>query len=125
VPRVIRGAFGLASFGLAFNLFLCSIPVVVAAAAMPHAIFGNSAPSLAQALDNTQQHAGLTPSLADALIQLVAAESEALHVAGEGLQSPPPANLGQQADHAGNRVKDAVTAYVRAAQNALDHAPKP
>ena len=121
---MIRGALGLASFGLAFNLFLWSIPVVVAAAAVPHAIFGDSAPMLSQALAQVERNAGSTPSLADALVQLVAAESEALQVAGAGLQTPPPANLATQADHAGNRVKDAVTVYVKAAQTTLDHAPK-
>ena len=106
----------MASLGLAFNLFLWSIPAVVAAATIPHVLFPNSGPTLAQAIDITQKH---SPSMADALTQLIAAESEALQVAGEGLQSPPPADLAQQADHAGNRVKDAITVYVQSAQNAL------
>jgi hypothetical protein len=57
-------------------------------------------------------------------VQLIGAESEALHVAGVALQPNLPANLAQQADDAGDRVKDAVTVYVRAAQNVVDHTPR-
>jgi hypothetical protein len=121
---VIRGALSMTGLGLAFNFFLWTIPALVAAAALPHSIFGESAPSLSQALAQLERNAGPTPSLADALVQLIGAESEALQVAGAALQPTRPADLASQADYAGNRVKSAVTVYVGAVQNTLDHTPK-
>ena len=116
----MRFALGMATGGLAIHLFLWSIPAVVAAATVPHALFTDTAPTLANALASTQ---GVQQKndLPDALVQRIAAESEALDVAGQGLHTPPPANLAEQATHAGNRVKSALVVYINAAQNTLRH----
>src|SRR5260221_5945826 len=96
---VMRGTLVLASLGLAFNVLLWSVPLFVGAAALPHALFPDSAPTLARALETAESTAKPTPSLQDALLQLFGAESEALHVAGVGLQPDPPSDLAAHADH--------------------------
>ena len=120
----MRGTLGAATLGLAVNFILWSIPVVVGATALPHALFPEAAPPLAQALSMmspSASYASSAPSLSDALLQLVGAESEALHVAGVALQQPLPPDIGSQADHAGRRVEDALLTYLRAAQNVVEH----
>src|SRR6266545_2481886 len=102
----MRGTLAMASSGLAFNFVLWTVPVLVGAAALPHALFPDHTPTLAQALDSVERTAGPTPSLPDALVQLIGAESEAMHVAGVALQPNPPANLAQQANRAGGRVNE-------------------
>jgi hypothetical protein len=92
----------------------------VGASALPHLIFQNNAPTLAQALASAESAAGRTVSLPEALLQLVGAESEALEVAGMGLQQPIPPDLASRADHAGARVLGAVSTYVRSAQAVLN-----
>jgi hypothetical protein len=123
-PRNMRGSLGMATLGLAINFVLWSIPVVVGATALPHALFPDSTPTLAQALATLSPSAPTASpalSLSDALLQLVGAESEAMHVAGAALQQPLPADIGPQADHAGVRVQDALETYLRAAQNVVEH----
>jgi hypothetical protein len=109
----------MATLGLAFNLLLWSVPAFVAASALPHAVFPDNAPTLSGALAQAEHAAGPMPSLPDALLQLIGAESEALQVAGLGLQTPPPADLAPRADHAGARVLDTVTVYIRSASAVL------
>jgi hypothetical protein len=116
-----KGPLMFASFGLALNVVLWSVPGMIVASAVPRLILQDKAPTLAQALASAERLAGNTPSLPDALLQLVGAESEALEVAGMGLRQPTPPDLASRADHAGNRVLEAVAAYVRSAQAMLDH----
>jgi hypothetical protein len=113
----------MVSFGLAVNLFLWSVTALVAASASAHLILPGSAPTLVQALDALEANGatGRLPTLPDALLKLVAAESEALRVAGEGLQQPTPPDLASRANAASARVEDAVSAYVRAAQALASH----
>jgi hypothetical protein len=98
----------MAALGLAFNVMLWSLPVLVGA----------------KALAAAERSAGPTPGLLDALTQLIGAEVEALEVAGVGLQQPPPADLAPRATHAGARVMDAITTYIRSAAAALDKTPR-
>jgi hypothetical protein len=110
----------LASFGLALNVMLWSVPAMVGASALPHALLPDNVPGLADVLASAERRpSGGAPNLLDALVQLVGAEAEAMQVAGAGLKQSPPADLASQADHAGNRVLAAVTAYVGAAKAAL------
>lgn len=112
----------MASFGLALNLLLWSVPAVVGASAVPHLILPNSAPTLSEMLAAVESKAGITPSLPEALVQLIGAEAEALEVAGQGLQQPPPAALVANANHAGARVLQAVATYVRSANAVFNRA---
>jgi len=120
---VPRGFALLATLGLTINLFLWSVPAFVAASALPHVISPDRAPELAQALATAERSAGATPGITDALLSLIGAESEAMQVAGMGLTQPPPPDLAVRADHAGNRVLDAVTVYVHAVAAVVDHHP--
>jgi hypothetical protein len=112
---MLKGPLLFASFGLALNVVLWSVPGMVGASALPHLVFPDNAPTLAQALASAERGAGVTPSLPDALMLLIGAESEALQVAGMGLQQPTPADLAPRANQAGARVLDAVRTYVRSA----------
>ena len=114
-----KGPLVLASFGLALNLFLWGVPGLVAAAAAAHLVLPDRTPTISEALGRLESSSGPTPSLEDALIKLLGAESEALNVAGAGLQQPTPPDLAPRANAAGARVEDAVATYVRAAQRAL------
>jgi hypothetical protein len=114
----------MATFGLACNVVLWSVPALVGAGALPHAIFPNSTPSLPQTLAQLERSAGPTPSLLDALTQLIGAEGEALEVAGRGLQQPTAPDLGPRANHAGARVLDAITTYIRSASEVFDKTPR-
>src|SRR5205085_4915091 len=96
-----------------------SVPAVLAASALPHVMLPDMAPTLADALASARTAPGVSESLPEALINLIGAEAEALHVAGLGLQQPTPADLASRANHAGARVLDAVTIYVRSAQAVL------
>jgi hypothetical protein len=111
----------MATFGLAINLMLWSVPLTVGAAGLPHALFPTSMPDLAQVLDAAQRTSGPSTNLLDALVQLVGAESEALQVAGIALQQPLPADIAPRADAAGLRVREAVVAYVRAFEALHSH----
>jgi len=111
-----KGPLWLASIGLALNLVLWGVPGMVMASGAAHLVLPDSTPDIAQALRTVEIGSGPTPSLLDALVQLVGAESEALQVAGLGLQQPPPSDLAPRANAAGGRVLTAVTTYVRAAQ---------
>jgi hypothetical protein len=118
---MLRGPLIMATFGLAFSAMLWIVPAMVAASAAPHLFAPNIAPTLAQVLATAERTAGLTPSLPDALMQLIGAESEALEVAGLGLQQPRPADLAARADHASARVLDAVRTYIRSASAVLNN----
>ena len=112
----------MASLGLALNLMLWSVPALVGASAVPHLVLPNTAPTLAETLAAVENKSGVTPSLPEALVQLIGAEAEALQVAGQGLQQPLPDDLAAKANHAGVRVLQAVTTYVRSA-NAVFNRP--
>ncbi len=60
----------------------------------------------------------------DALIQLIGAELEAVHVAGAALQQPTPADIGPTATAASARVLAAMTHHVQAARDALASLPR-
>ncbi len=113
---MLEGPLLLATFGLAFNLFLWGIPGMIGAAGIAHALFPASTPTLAESLGTLERNAGVTPSLPDALVQLIGAEVEAMHVAGDGLQQPTPEDLVPRANHASGRVLDAVQVYIQAAR---------
>ena len=115
---MLKGPLLLASFGLALNAMLWSVPAMVGASAMPHVLVPDSAPTLAEVLSRADASGGAT-SMPDALLHLIGAESEALQVAAAGLQQPTPTDLAPRANHAGARVMDAVSVYVRSAQAAL------
>jgi hypothetical protein len=115
-----KGPLLLASLGLALSLFLRGVPAMVAAADAAHLVLPNNTPTISQALDSLERNSGQTPSLEDALIKLIGAESEALQVAGEGLQQPAPNDLAPRANAAGARVEDAAATYARAAQALLN-----
>jgi hypothetical protein len=117
---MVRVTVLLATLGLAINVFLWSVPGLVAARGMARVASPDLAPNLAEALRAARAEAGPTPSLKDALIGLLGAEAEALEVAGAAIQNPRTPDLGPRADRAGNRVIDAARTYVRAAQAALD-----
>jgi hypothetical protein len=51
---------------------------------------------------------------------LIGAESEALQVAGEGLQQPTPKDLAPRANATGARVEDAIQTYLRSAEAIVD-----
>jgi hypothetical protein len=114
----------MAALGLAFNVVLWSLPALVGATALPRALFPDAAPRLSETLATAERAAGPKPGLLDALTQLIGAEAEALEIAGLGLQQPTPPDLGQRADHAGARVIDALTTYIRSAAAALDKTPR-
>jgi hypothetical protein len=119
---MLKGALTLASLGLAFNVILWSVPGMVAASALPHALFPEAMPALSQALASAEGRTGATVSLPDALLQLIGAESEALEVANAALQpGTPPADLSARANAAGARVLDAAYVYVHSAQAVLNH----
>jgi len=119
---MLKGPLVLASFGLALNLFVWGVPGMVAASGAAHLLLPAQTPSLSQALGSLERTAGPTPSLPDALIQLIGAESEALQVAGDGLTQPAPEDLVPRANAAGTRVLDAATTYVRSAQAVVSQA---
>ena len=105
----------MASCGLALNVLLWSVPAMVGASAVPRLILPNGAPTLGEVLAAAEAKAGITPSLPDALLQLIGAEAEALQVAADGLRQPTPGDLAPRANHAGDRVLQAVTTYARSA----------
>jgi hypothetical protein len=107
------------TLGIAANLTLWSVPLLVGASAVPTLLSPHNAPTLAQALTSAEHNAGQTPGLLDGLTQLIGAESEALDVAGAGLAQPTSVDLGPRAEHASGRVLDAVSTYVRSASAAL------
>jgi hypothetical protein len=110
----------MATLGLALNLLLWSVPAALGAAALPHALFPNDTPDLASTLSGAPGTPGATPSLLEALVQLVGAESDALQVAGLGLQQPAAPDLAPRANDAGTRVLDSARTYVLAAQALVD-----
>jgi len=115
---MLKGPLTLASFGLALNLVLWGVPGMVAASGAAHLFEPDS--SVSQTLAALERTAGPTPSLPDALVGLVGAESEALQVAGEGLQQPTPKDLAPRANAAGARVEDAIQTYLRSAEAIVD-----
>ena len=117
---MLKGPLILASFGLALNVALRTVPAAVGASAMPHPL-SEHAPSLAQTLQSAQRPDAAREGISDALLQLIGAESEALQVAGEGLRQPVAADLGVRANQAGAHVLAAATTYVHVVQSALDH----
>ncbi|MBV8719531.1 MAG: hypothetical protein JO318_09020 [Chloroflexi bacterium] len=114
-----KGPLMLASFGLAVNVFLWGVPGMVAAAGASHLVLPNYTLSISEGLTGLEQTSGPTPSLEDALMKLIGAESDALQVAGAGLQQPTPPDMASRANAAGVQVEDAVLTYVRAAQQVV------
>jgi hypothetical protein len=113
MPRV---SMLLASFGLAFNVLLWSVPALVAASSVGQLV-APSAPNLAERLPGQ----GGTKSLLDALIGLMGAESEAMQVAGAAIQDPRAPHLAERADAAGGRVLDAVKTYIQTFERVTNH----
>jgi hypothetical protein len=113
----------MAALGLACNFMLWTVPALVGAAALPHALFPNTTPTLSQALASAERPSGATPTLLQALTNLIGAESEAMEVAALGLQQPTPAGLAPRANQASAHVLDAVATYVRSAQAVVDRVP--
>jgi hypothetical protein len=111
----------LATFGLALNLLLWGVPGMLAAGASAHELMPDLTPTLAQALTPIARERSSNETLPDALMQLVGAESEALQVAGLGLQQPTPPDLAHRATDAGHHVEQATETYIRAAQAILNH----
>jgi len=116
---MLKGPLVLASLGLGLNLFLGGIPGMVAVSSAAYALLPNTAPPQSQTLDEVDS--GPDRSLYTALARLIGAESEALQVAGAGLQQPPPVDLAPRADAAGAHVVAAAAAYIRAAQAVFSH----
>jgi hypothetical protein len=110
----------MATFGLAVNMLLWSVPVLVVTSAVPHAVLPESAPTLASVLASLERAAAPDPSLPDALVQLIGAEAEALQVAGAALRQPTSADLAATAGAAGARVLLAMTTYARSAKGVVD-----
>jgi hypothetical protein len=110
---MLRTSIVLASLGLALNLMLWSVPGLVAASSAVQFLRPSDPPDLAVRMTLSADTAR-TPSLQDALIGLVGAEVEAMQVAGVAIENPHTPNLAERADAAGNRVLDAVYAYIRA-----------
>ena len=117
---MFRSSILLATLGLAINVVLWSVPAVVASSAVSHAVF----PDAPSTLSSLAASAGPSPNLMDALIQLIDAEVDAVHVAGVALQQPTPDDIGPKATAAGARVLAATTHYVQAARDALDSLPR-
>ena len=113
----------MATAGLAINVMLWGVPGLVGASALPHLIAPDRAPTLAQVLFSAERQSGQTPSVPDALIQLIGADADALQVAATALQQPTPVDLAPRANATGARVLDVVTTYARSVQSALDRAP--
>ena len=118
-----RGFALLATFGLTVNVLMWGVPAFVAASALPRVFLADRAPELADALATAERSSRSTPGITDALVNLVGAESEAMQVASMGLHQPPPPDLAARADHAGNRVLEAVSVYVRAVAAVVDRRP--
>jgi hypothetical protein len=110
----------LATLGLAINMLLWSVPALVAGSVVPHALF----PDSTSTLSSLTGFAGTKPNLTDALIQLMAAEVDGLHVAGAALQQPTPADIGPASTTAGARILAATTEYVQAARDVLNNVPR-
>ena len=126
----------MASLGLAVNVLLWSVPLLVAGSALPAALppaLGSAVgpalgadhalgdtPSLSEALASAERGAGPVPGVPDAFVQLVGAEAEAMTVAGQALQQPDRPDLGPRATHAGARVEQAMHTYIASVAAALD-----
>ena len=99
----------MATLRLALNLALWSVPPLVGTSALAHFVAPDTVPPLPEVLAAAEPTAGPVPSLPDALIQLIGAESEALEVAWTALQpGPTPDDLATRANHAAARVLDAA-----------------
>jgi hypothetical protein len=120
---MLKGPMVLASVGLGLNLVVWGIPGMLAASGAQHLLPSTS--GLVETLGSLERYAGPTPSLPEAFVQLIGAESEALHVAGSALQQPTPADLSPRATAAGTRVQAAVGTYIRSAQVLINHTPHP
>ena|SRR5689334_2391799 len=116
---MLKGPFMLAGFGLALNLVLWGVPGMVAASGAAHLILPDVAPTQSQTL--RLAGASDSSSVYSALVKLIGAESEALEVAGEGLQQPMPEDLAPRANVAGEHVHEAVVSYLQAAQALVQH----
>ena len=112
---MLKGPLLLATLGLALNVCLWGIPGMVAASGAVHLI-SPSTPTIAEALNQIERDASPTPSLPDALVQLISAEATAMQVAGAALQQPTPQDMVPRANAAGAQVLGAVQTYVRAEQ---------
>ena len=117
---MLRVPLLVATLGLALNVMLWTVPILVAGAALPGALFPDTVPTLSAALHTAEHNALPTPGVPDALLQLVGAEAEALHVAGQAIQQPDRPDLAAHADAAGAHVESAVATYIRAVAAALD-----
>lgn len=103
----------LASLGLSFNVILWTVPGIVAASvALP-----GSASNVAQQIG--AQHS--SSSVRDALIGLIGAEVDAMHVAALAIEQPRTPHLAETANASSARVLDAVRNYVTTVQTTLRH----
>lgn len=112
----------LASLGLAINLALWSVPITLGAAALPHVVLSDI-PVVSAAIGGTTATDSDPRGIRDALVALLGAEIDALHVANVALQPNPPSDLGAQATRAGHRVDDAAVAYLEVVKSILDGLP--
>ena len=115
-----NGALWLASIGLAVNVVLWGVPGLVMASGAAHLLLPGDIPSLSDELARVEASTGSadrSPTLLDALVQLIGAEAAALQVAGTGLQQPPPQDLTPRANAAGDRVRAAAADYLQVFQH--------
>lgn len=84
------------TLGLALQAILWSVPAVVTASAVA----------------GRRPTEAASPRLAEALTNLLTAETEALRVAGVALEQPSTPGLGARADRAGAAVLTTARAYV-------------
>jgi len=116
---MLKGPLTLASIGLAVNMFLWGAPGMVAASGAVHALLPEVTSTQQQTLATLDSKAD--KSIYTALLGLIGAESEALQVAGAGLQQPTPSDLAPRANAAGADVQVAVAAYIKATLAVVNH----
>jgi hypothetical protein len=109
----------LAGFGLAIEVMLWSLPGLAAASGLPRPVGQERAIPLYTSLQRAQDELPSDAPFPSALVALLSAEAEALHVAAEGLRQPPPEDLSAQATHAGLRVESAVRTYAGSVRSVL------
>jgi hypothetical protein len=117
---MLRFPLVLAALGLAIEIMLWSLPGLAAAAGVPRLVDQQRAIPPYSSPQRAQETWPSDVPLPLALMALIGAEAQALHVAAEGLQQPPSDDLSQQATHAGLRVASAARTYAASVQSALE-----
>src|SRR4051794_19800411 len=111
----------LAAFGLAIEMTLWSLPGLAAATGLPRLVGQERDIPLYTSLQRVQGDLPSDVPVPVALTALMGAETEALHIAADGLRQPPPEDLARQATHAGLRVASAARTYMGSVQSVLRH----